>query len=214
MGGRYADPVALEILPAVHLDQGGFPELPGEEVDAALTRLARRFGRVVVVDVAGIKRNQPELEQLQHTSKRRALWWDAGSRFATDAMDLFIAGAESVTLRWNTLQNAKELEEVASLCDPATIHLALEYPRGTFLPHSKDRIPAADVARLADRLGMSVVYVVDRSDTSFLRTLPAVTGTRHVQGPVSAVIGELEALGFTGAIVPADRLPAEERATE
>lgn len=201
--------VPFEVVPYVHYEAGAFPDLPGESVEGALTRLAKRFGRVAVVDVSGVKRNEPELEALQAAAKRRALWWDAGSRYATDAMDLFVAGAENVTLRWNTLHSPEELAEAADLCEPGSLHLAIEHPRGAFLAHPRDRRSAGDVARYADELGVGLVHLVDRADLHFLRSLPPTTGPRRVMGPVVGHEAELETLGFAGALVPALQIPPE-----
>lgn len=202
--------VAFETLPVVHYEDGKLHDAPGESVERTLTQLARRFGRVVVVDVQGVKRNEPDLEALQAASRRRAVWWDAGSRYATDVMDLFVAGAESVTIRWNTIHDPQELQDVGELLAPETVHVALEHPRGTFLRHPRDPRGAADVARFVDSLGLNVVHVVDRADLAFLRTLPLGTKGRRILGPVAGMQAELEEIGFDGAIVPADRLPPEE----
>jgi hypothetical protein len=204
--------VPFETLPLVHWDAGRLPELPGEEPERALTRLARRFGRVVVVDVQGVKRNQADLEGIQAAARKRPVWVDAGSRYATDAMDLFIAGAESVTLRWNTLASPDELREVADLCAPESVHVALEHPHGAFLRHPRDGRGVHDAARLADSLGFGVVHVVDRFDPGFLRSLPQTTGERRVMGPLPDRAAELEELGFTGLLVPADLIQEEKEA--
>lgn len=201
--------MAFETLPVVHLDGGRFPEFPEADVERVLTGLARRFGRVVVVDAEGVRRNRPELEVLQAAARRRSVWVDAGSRFATDAMDLFIAGAETVTMRWNTLDDAKELEEAADLCNPESLLVGLEYPRGGFLRNRRDARPAADVVRLAERLDVGQVHFVERGDESAVRALPFSSGRRFVHGPVWGQRELLEELGFVGALVPAPLIPDE-----
>lgn len=201
--------MSFEVVPVVHLEEGLLPELGGESVDSALTRLARRFGRVALVDVSGVRRNQPQLEAVQAASRRRAVWIDAGSRFATDAMDLFIAGAESVTLRWNTLDSGKELEEAAELCEPSTLFLGLEHPGGRFLENRRDVRPLAAVARMAEELGMGVVHVVGEAQEHLVRGLPASEAPRFVMGPFWGWQERLEELGFAGMLVPAGDIPEE-----
>ena len=200
--------MAFETLPVVHLERGRLPEYPAVEPERALTELARRFGRVVLVDVEGVRRNDADLEFVQQASRKRALWVDAGSRYATDAMDLFVAGADAVTMRWNTLDSAAELEEAAQLCQPGSLFLGLEFPRGGFLQHRDDKRTAADVARFAERLGVGVVALVER-DPGVVRTLPAVTTPRFAQGVPARAAADLESLGFQGMLVSASELPEE-----
>lgn len=198
--------MTFETLPVVHLDEGRFPEYPGDETDRVLTSLARRFGRVVIVDTAGVRKNDADLEFLQLAARHRPVWADAGSRYADDAMDLFVAGASAVTMRWNTLDRPQELVDASDVCEPGTLFLALEFPRGEFLRHARDKRDAAEVARFAEELGVGLVYIVDREDEAVLRALPAAT-TRYVQGPVSAALAQ--SMGFAGAMLAPTLLPEE-----
>lgn len=198
--------MAFEVVPVVHLDRGRFPEFPGEDPERVLTSLARRFGRVALVDVAGVKRNDASLDVVQVAARRRSLWVDAGSRFATDAMDLFVAGAESVTMRWNTLDSPEELEEAAGMCQPGSLFVGLEFPHGRFLEHPKDARSAEEVARWAESLGVGLVLVADVASDADARALPA-GHERWLQG--RAAPSTLQELGFRGALVAPDQLPPE-----
>lgn len=199
--------VTFETLPVVHLDVGRFPEYPGQDPERVLTNLARRFGRVVLTDVNGVRRNDADLEFIQHAARKRPIWADAGSRYADDAMDLFIAGAETVTMRWNTLDDPQELVAATEVCQPGTLFLALEYPRGRFLPNTRDTRSADDVARFADELGVGLVLIVDAPDESALRAMPTNRAPRYVQGPVD--VATAQAMGFAGAMVSPAALPEE-----
>lgn len=199
--------MSFETLPVVHLDEGRFPEYPGQDPERVLTALARRFGRVVIVDVAGVRQNDADLEFLSHAARRRAVWVDAGSRYATDAMDLFVAGAEAVTLRWNTLDAPEELEEAAELCDPGTLYLALEFPHGKFLQHPRDKRDAADVVRYAESKGVGIVFVMDRADADALAALPGAATRRYIQA--AAVPSDAQSAGLQGAMLAPSLLPEE-----
>lgn len=200
--------MTFESFPVVHLDHSKFPEYPKADPEDVLTRLARKFEHVVIVDAGGIKANLADLEFLQKSARKRAVWVDAGSRYATDAMDLFVAGAERVTMRWNTLRAIEELAEAASLAQPGGLFVGLEFPRREFLKHPKDARSAADVVRLADGLGLGVVYITDATDPYFVRDLPLSQVSRHYQG--SKPIAELEAWGFAGQLVGPVDIAAEE----
>lgn len=199
--------MTFETLPVVHLDEGRFPEYPGQDTERVLTTLARRFGRVVVTDVSGVRSNDADLEFLQTAARKRPIWADAGSRYADDAMDLFVAGADAVTLRWNTLDHPDELAATAELCQPGTLFLALEFPRGKFLSHPRDRRAAAEVVARAEELGVGLVLVVDQGSDDVLRSLPLAQTPRYVQGPVSAA--SAQAMGFAGAMLAPTALPEE-----
>lgn len=202
--------MSFETLPVVHLHEGRFPEYPGQDPERVLTSLSRRFGRVVLVDVAGVRANDADLEFLSHAARRRPVWVDAGSRYATDAMDLFVAGADAVTLRWNTLDEPEEMEEAAELCDPGTLYLALEFPHGQFLKHPRDKRDADEVVRYAESKGVGVVFVMDRADAAALAALPGAATRRYVQA--AAVPSDAQAAGLQGAILAPALLPEENAA--
>jgi len=197
--------MTFETLPVIHLDEGRFPEYPDDDAERVLTTLARRFGRVVIIDVAGVRANDADLEFLQQASRRRPIWMDAGSRYATDAMDLFVAGAEAVTIRWNTLQRVEELQEAAELCDPGTLFLGLEYPRGEFLSNARDGRDPHEVVRLAESLGVGVVYMLDTADENAARRLPGAATPRYVQGAIPPMT--VQSMGFQGAMLRPTLLP-------
>ena len=209
-GGLLRRRVSFETLPVVHLERRRLPEYPGADPEDAFTQLGRRFGRLVLVDVTGVRTNDADLEFLQAAARRRSIWVDAGSRYATDAMDLFVAGAETVTMRWNTLASAAELKEAAEMCVPGSLHVALEFPRGAFLKHPKDPRGAAQVVAFAESEGVGVVYHVDRADEGFLRTLPPAA-SRYVQGVPLSMAPTLQEMGFQGILVAPSEIPEEEK---
>lgn len=199
--------MTFETVPVVHLEYRRFPEYPNADPEQALTALARRFGRVAMVDAEGVRSNQADLEFVQASARRRALWVDAGSRYATDVMDLFIAGAESVTVRWNTLDSTAELEEAVELVQPGTLFLGLEFPKGTFLRHRRDARDAVEVARVAQDLGVGLVFLLDKPDVRTLRALPPATVPRFVQGASTALLEDLQAMGYQGALLAPTEIP-------
>ena len=200
--------VAFETVPLVHLDRRRLPEYPEEEPEGVLTRLARAFGRVVVVDVQGVRRNEADLEFVQQAGRRRPLWVDAGSRFATDAMDLFVAGADTVTMRWNTLDSPDELKEAAEMTQHGSLLLGLEFPRGGFLRHPKDARGAHEAAAFAESLGVGLVLMTDAA--ADLRALPTTTAARFVQGLPRGPALAAQELGYQGALLAPSELPPGE----
>lgn len=200
--------MAFETVPVLHLDKRAFPEYPDAAPERVLTELARRFGRVGLVDVEGVRANNADLEWIHAASKRRALWVDAGSRFATDAMDVLVAGASAVTVRWSTLRAADELEEAADLLDPDALFLALEHPGGRLRAHAKDGRGADALAAWAGDVGVGLVHVVDAdADADFVRALPRAVTPCYVQGASAAVAAQARTWGYAGALVSPTQLP-------
>jgi hypothetical protein len=205
--------VTFETLPVLHVERRRLPEYPGVDPEEAFTRLGRRFGRLALVDVTGVRTNDADLEFLQTTGRRHAsLWVDAGSRYATDAMDLFVAGAETVTMRWNTLHAAEELREASDMTQAGNLFVGLEYPRGAFLRNARDPRSADEVVKLAESVGAGVVYYVDRADEGFLRSLPPAT-LRYVQGAPLSAAQALQDMDFRGMLLAPAQLPPEEKAS-
>lgn len=198
--------MAFETVPVLHVDRRRFPEYPEADPEAVLTALARAHGRVCLVDVQGIRTNEADLEFVQTASRRRSVWVDAGSRFATDAMDLFIAGAETVTLRWDTLDSPAELEEAADLAQHGALFLGLEFPKGRFRAHPKDKRSAAEAAAFAEALGVGLVLLVGPGTD--LATLPTTTASRFVQGLPRAEALHAGEVGLQGALLAPTELEA------
>jgi len=207
-----ASRVSFETLPLVHLERGRFPEYPAADPSVVLTRLAARFGRIVLVDAGGVRANDADLEFIQEAGRKRTLWVDAGSRYATDAMDLFVAGAETVTMRWNTLRRASELEEAAAIAQEGALYVGLEFPHGKFLPHPQDARSATQVAQLAQDLGIGLVFLTDKADADVVRHFPSSTTPRWLQGASSHLASELQTWGYQGAIVGPIDLTEEAKA--
>lgn len=201
--------MAFETVPVVHVVDGAFPEYPQQDPERVLGALARRFERIALVDAEGVRRNEPALEFVQAAARRRSLWLDAGSRYAEDAMDLFVAGAEAVTMRWNTLDSPKELEAAAELAQPDALFLGLEYPKGAFLPHRAYPRSAREVAAWAASLGVGLVFLLDEPDAHLLRSLPEAPTARWLQNLPRRLVDDAQAMGYRGALVPPAEIPPE-----
>lgn len=205
-------------LPVVHLERGALKEFPGEPLAEALARLSKRHELVYVVDLDGLRENQADLSGLNKASRNASLWLDAGSRYGTDVMDLFVAGAERVTVRWNTLHTIEELEEAAEVSED--VFLGVEFRNG-FVDNK--RMPAGSPEALFQRvedLGIGLV-VVDLLAGTVQQVQPALAslGARF-RGPKWYAGGRggaydretLESLAYSGILVPAHAIEPEERA--
>lgn len=207
--------VAFEVVPLVQSHRRRLVAVPGGDTEPArvLTELSRAYGQVALIDQEGVERNTPDLEFIQDNSRHAALWVDGGSRFGTDAMDVLVAGARRVTLRWSLLDSPDELEESADLAEPSSLALALEHRDGAFVRNRRARDHSAgDALARADGLGVPVI-VIDVGGRAFnaslMHALPASATERWWAAVVDAParLAELERAGFTGVLAPAAQMP-------
>ena len=72
-------------------------------------RLMAEHGRLYVVDLDGIDRDQPQLDYLQEIAPGGEIWVDAGVRNADQAIDVLVAGAQRAILSTAFLESEREL---------------------------------------------------------------------------------------------------------
>lgn len=169
---------------------------------------AREHGAIYLVDLDGLRRNRPDLGLVQELASRCPLWADAGSRFHQDVMDLLIAGAEQVTMRYQTAKDEEALRETVRL----TEHLALgmELQGGELVENSRWPATPPELASLANEFRLPLVVVdLDRAGhAEGIDKSAAWHGRAH--GPGSYFAGgvasqrdleTLDSMGYHGALV-------------
>lgn len=102
----------------------GTPADPFDVVD----RLSGRFPLVYLVDLDAIEHGEPQLEYLQEFARDVALWVDAGTHTADQAIDILVAGASRVVLSSSTLDGPEELARAWALS--SQIAFEVEMPDG------------------------------------------------------------------------------------
>jgi len=210
---RPVEPGTFEMLPMVRLRRRRLVDAEDhvlEQDPVAAVRARAPRGRIAyVIDQEGLGRNKADLDTLRKIADKSSVWVDAGSRFATDAMDLLVAGAERVTLRWSALADEEELREAAEVSEPDRLILGLEMDGGLVgndhIPGGEDRLLA-----LARELGLGLIVLdlarAGRSD-GLDRALAARfrdTGVpRWFAGGVRADgdPADLEGMGYRGCVV-------------
>lgn len=70
---------------------------------------------IYVIDLDGYKKNRANLDFYRLVSRKISLWVDAAPRFPEDVMDLFVSGANKITLMWKLIKNA-DLIEIRDMC--------------------------------------------------------------------------------------------------
>jgi hypothetical protein len=84
----------MKIIPVIKLkDRKIIPEH-----EASLEKLAED-ALVYIYDIDGIEKDKPALCIYQTLSKKYLLWIDSGPRTLGDIVDIFLTGAESITIR-------------------------------------------------------------------------------------------------------------------
>ncbi len=86
-----------------------------KEIGEVIKSLGKEYGEVYLVDIDGLEKNKADLNlygKLSHDS----LWIDAGPRFLGDLVDLFVAGASKVTIRWK-MMDMQTMREARRICE-------------------------------------------------------------------------------------------------
>lgn len=206
------EPGAFETVPFLSLQKRRVVR-PDGSFDAASVERVRALagkGPVCVVDLDGLARNKADLDTLRKMGEKGNLWADAGSRFATDAMDVLVAGAERATLRWSRLADEAELREAHEMSD--ALLLGLEYEGGAFVEGRMGREDRA--IALARELSLAVVALDSARpagagfDRSLASRLQSSGLERWFLGGVrdGQEARDLEAMGYKGCLVEAERL--------
>jgi len=106
----------MEKMPLAYV-KGGKVIGDGHRFDAIekLKELGKKYGHVYVMDLDGVRRNEPNLSIYRNLSNKPFLWIDSLPRHLEDVMDIVIAGAEKVTI--GDILSDDELGKIRDLCD-------------------------------------------------------------------------------------------------
>jgi uncharacterized protein related to proFAR isomerase len=209
------EPGTFQVMPSLRVHKRRVVDAQGQVVDRsaadAVKALAAK-GPVWVYDLDGLGRNKADLDTLRKAGDRGNVWVDAGSRFATDAMDVLVAGAEKATLRWDHLASEAELAEAVEMSD--ALLLGLVFDRGQFQRNPLLEGDEQRVLGVARDLGMGIA-VIDATERPIpggadrnLAARFAATGLdRWFVGGArdEADAREVEALGYQGAVLEPER---------
>lgn len=210
------EPGSFEVIPTLYLQRRKLVTHAGEPLAEPAVPKIRELaskGFVCVVDLQGLGRNKADLDTLRQAADKGNVWADAASRFATDAMDLLVAGASRVTLRWSALADETELREACEFAEEDAIVLGLEYEGPSvarrMLPNrqlgGEDRALA-----LARELGLGIA-VLDLERAGSLHGVDRGLASRHTASGLARWYGgglrdmedsrALEAMGYRGCFV-------------
>lgn len=212
----------FEVVPALTVD---IPILPGlkrrrafqETLDRGL-ELVDRHEALYLVDAPGLEANKADVELVQELAEEAPdeVWVDGGPRVSGDVMDLLIAGAGHVVVRWPLVRTAAELR-AASEMSPR-VHLGLVFQDNELVPNPREEgARVADLVVLARELNLGIVVIGEpgpgghgTSPRKLTNQLRHFRGDRRFLGPAGTPgsRGELADLGYDGAFVEADLLEA------
>ncbi len=201
--------MSLEVYPAMEVN---LPHVPGGKRNRAVEdgvgeaqRLLEQHERLYVVDRRGLQKNRGDVVFLQEASAFGEVWSDAGPRYEEDIMDLLIAGASHVVVRWHTLDAREELERAAAISPH--LSLALEFRGKDLVQNPREPgVTVKDLTRWAREhdVGIVVVGLPDEADRirpqDHAARVRGLTKHLHYLGPVqgAAERGNLEQMGYDG----------------
>lgn len=205
----------IEVLPrilildreAVYEGRDGYLPM---NVDAheAVGKLLADYERALIVDMNGVRNNRPKLDFIKDFEKK-SIWVDGGARKADNAIDLFIAGAEKVVLRTETLVSMDELRKAHELSDQLIFELDLADGRTINGPPEFQERRPEDLMKDVALIGLRSCLYLDKNghipSPSILHGLPddfeLYIGMLHQSDSA-----RLEDSGIKGIIVDAKEL--------
>jgi hypothetical protein len=191
--------------PVPLLTSAGVPPDPFDVID----RIAERFRLVYVVDLDGVELGEPQLEYLQEFARDVALWVDAGTRTADQAIDILVAGASRVVLSSGSLDGREELERAWALSSQIAFEIELIDGRLALAP-GWDVDAVVPLAKAVRAVGPDRLIISPREsdpDWEVVRAVASVLPTWVDGSYTPADARQLDASGASGGIV---HLPSEE----
>jgi len=171
----------IEILPRIHVLNGeAVYEEDGEylpiDVNAteAIGQLIKSHGKVLIVDMNGVRSNRPRLDVIKRFEKQ-PVWVDGGVRVADYAIDIFIGGAEKAILRTETLASMNELRKAHELSDQLIFQVDVYEGRTIGMEEFQMRSPVdllGEVATIGIRVGLYIEKGRSVPNPSILQSLP------------------------------------------
>jgi hypothetical protein len=90
-----------------------------------LSQYTKEEEKLYVLDLDGVEKDKPNLCTFQKISSKYQLWIDCGPRALGDVVDIFMTGAESVTLR-KTLFSSLNISDIREISENK-VYLKIDY---------------------------------------------------------------------------------------
>lgn len=211
---------SLEILPVLHAHGGNLVGPDAEPLEEELKTVARRFSRdwdaIYLVDLDGLRSNRPQVGLVQEISERVHTWADGGARTPEDSMDLLMAGAQQVTVRYHTADEREIVRETVRLSEQ--VALGMEFRDQELVQNPAWPAQPPELVGLAEDLKIPLV-VVDHSRAGTAAGIDrsvAWHARQHDHGAYFAGgissqrdLDVLEDLGYEGALISTALLEGE-----
>lgn len=184
-------------------DEDGLLVSPGDFVEF----ISENYERLLVADIDGIFKNNPNLEVVRSMCERGSIWVDAGVRFYEHIMDVIVCGAERAIASTKTVFSMKELSAMLNFGD--ILSLCIDYDDG-IVAYDK-QIGLMSVSTLADKaadLGFNelIFYDIGRALGKKLAEGPIHDAIHedlpvYVAGVLPEDVDKLKKMGCRGAII-------------
>ncbi len=163
----------IETIPAISIYRG-FPVIRKKDtyepikdengenlsLDEILKKLSKQHDKVLVTDLNGITRDRPQLDLFKSLSTKMELWVDAGIRYGTGVIDVFVSGADYVVLGTKTLKGLSELEKACELSENLIIDI--NYDEGIVSPDKEiEDMPPSILAEKVKEVGIRSLIFTD-----------------------------------------------------
>lgn len=210
----------FELVPAISIYNGNVVIIEGKNYKILKSKegkilnlielsetLFSRFKKLLILDINGIMRNNPQLDIIQKISELGETWVEPGVRIAENIIDILTVGAEFVVIGTKTLENISELKEVTHLSQKVIV--SIDYSNEIVTPNAK-KITLKDILLQSKSFDIDKIIFADlqrisiqtQLQSEIIKSIVAHGFKTYVGGGINKEdISELKNLGTKGAIL-------------
>ena len=188
--------LSMNIVPLISIKKGMLCD--GKDGDyISIDELFKRVEKdtmLYVLDIDGMKHNNPSLDMYQKLTEHCILWIDSGPRRLDDVMDIIMAGATNITLR-EELWSEIDIPGIFELTDD-DVYFCINSTQGKrpLMPQYSQRDIGVVVFNQAPQIHDEFTF------TSFLKDL-ATKNKIYLYNISQNTISSWEGRGITGILV-------------
>lgn len=189
----------MKIIPLIHIKKRKIVKSNlnnFENIEYLLNKYEDDF--LYILDLDGIKKNQPNLCLFQKLSKKHDLWVDAGPRVIGDIVDSVIAGASKITVRKNLINNA-DIPNIKEIVENE-IYMNIT-PK--FFQSSNNNIIKTSVNGLV-LFNNEINHLYDFKDQSYLKNI--VKNKTYIYLSTKEEIQNIKKFNFEGYLVDIEKI--------
>lgn len=184
----------------------------GIEIDELVSRLSKKFEKLLFVDINGVVKNKPQIKLLKSLTEDNAIWLlDAGIRDVEGLIDALLTCVDNVVMSTKTIHDVEDLKVAYELSENVLPNI--EYNSGIVGKEIKDADIQTTVNKIKQFGYQRIVFTDIREELNGLDkdTLKRIAQdtTIYLRGGRFTHVdkNELENIGIAGVFVEFSALP-------